>query len=124
MNPYITLTDPLKCSKCNLCSVKCEEIHGISRIAKSDDLPVMCIQCNDCKEVCKVNAIYTKNNIAIVDSELCVGCKMCEMVCPVNAMKVENLLAHKCTLCIDKKLIPACIEVCPDKVLAITCDKE
>ncbi|MEG3224597.1 MAG: ferredoxin [Methanobacteriales archaeon Met13] len=127
MNPHITILDPLKCAKCNLCLEKCETTHGISRIKKVDGIPVFCLQCDDapCAKACRVQAIILQNNIPVVNDELCVGCKMCVDACPTHSIFVKDLLAYKCTLCLDSdKIIPACLEVCPDKILVVECPED
>jgi carbon-monoxide dehydrogenase iron sulfur subunit len=124
MNPRITIKDPLKCYKCNLCREKCKEIHGISEIKKFDEIPVFCKQCEDaaCEKACRVNAITLKNNIPVINDELCVGCKLCVEVCPDKGVFIKDLTAHKCTLCIDSNQItPACVDACPDRILVIKC---
>jgi len=126
MNPHIDLLDPLKCSKCNICSVRCADTHGQSRIKKVDSVPHICIQCEDapCEQACNVGAIYLQDGIAIVDQDKCVGCKMCIDACPHKSLYVEDLIARKCTLCLDADvLIPACVEACPNKALVINCDE-
>ncbi len=127
MNPYINLKDPLKCSKCNLCMVRCRQTHGESRILSVDSIPHICIQCEDvpCQKACRVGAIYLKEGIAIVDEEKCVACKMCLDACPHQGMYIKDLMVYKCTLCLDSDLlIPACIEACPNKILEVKCRKE
>jgi Fe-S-cluster-containing hydrogenase component 2 len=127
MSPFITIKNPLKCYKCNLCLKKCKEIHGSSRIKKIDGIPVFCKQCKDapCKKACKVNAITLKNNVPVVNEELCVGCNLCVDVCPEKSIFLKDLTAHKCTLCMDStQIIPACIEACPDKILVVKCEED
>ncbi|MDP1551779.1 MAG: 4Fe-4S binding protein [Methanobacteriaceae archaeon] len=127
MSPFITIKNPLKCYKCNLCMKKCKEIHGSSRIKKIDGIPVFCKQCKDapCKKACKVNAITLKNNVPVVNEELCVGCNLCVDACPEKSIFLKDLTAHKCTLCMDSaQIIPACIEACPDKILVVECEED
>lgn len=127
LNPHIVLKDSLKCSKCNLCLIRCEQIHGVSRILKIDSLPHICIQCNDapCKKACRVGAIYLKDGIAVIDEDQCVGCKMCIEECPHQGIIIKNLQAYKCTLCLDSDLVvPACIEACPNRILSICYEEE
>ncbi|MBW9222714.1 4Fe-4S dicluster domain-containing protein [Methanothermococcus sp. SCGC AD-155-C09] len=126
MNPKIVVLDPSKCSKCNDCVVKCEEIHGITRVKKAGGVPIFCMQCENapCMNICPVDAIYLKDNIPIVNRDRCIGCSMCEIVCPIGAIYTKERVAHKCTLCLDvDRITPACVEACGDNALRLICDE-
>ncbi|WP_456471549.1 4Fe-4S dicluster domain-containing protein [Methanocaldococcus sp.] len=127
MNAKIILINPEKCAKCFDCINKCEEVHGISRIKKVNDIPIFCMQCEKapCKEICPVNAIYLEEGIPIVDKNKCIGCAMCVLACPIGAIFVKDGVAHKCTLCLDAdNIFPACVEACRDKAIRLVTENE
>jgi electron transport protein HydN len=110
------------------------------RVVKSQEIsvPVTCRHCEDapCVNACPNAAIVYRNNSVQVLQDRCVGCKTCVMACPFGAMDVINVPAtktyagvtlthglkaeaHKCDLCAERDLGPACISVCPTKALHV-----
>lgn len=75
---------------------------------------VACIACGVCEEVCPVDAISIKGNLARIDYDKCINCHICQIKCPTNAIsgKIKDLnLAEieekDCTGCEE------CKDVCP-----------
>ncbi len=87
-----------------------------------------CRHCLDaaCVSVCPVGAMYqTPEGIVLYDSQKCMGCRYCMMACPFGIPRYEwdsaTPLVRKCTLCYERLAegkIPACVETCPEQVLA------
>lgn len=88
-------------------------------------------QCNHCLEPACVSACFVKalqisaTGAVVYDPSLCVGCRYCMIACPFNIPAYEyhdpiTPKVTKCTLCqpkIQKGLIPACVEICPNEAL-------
>jgi len=59
----------------------------------SDVSPIImvdaCIGCGNCVNVCPVNAISLKNDVACIDGDKCIGCASCIAVCPNHAIDVN-----------------------------------
>jgi hypothetical protein len=78
-----------------------------------------------------------KNGISVIDSDICLGGSKCKNVCPWHIPQRQtgvglyldilpsfagNGVMYKCDRCydrIEKGKLPACIEVCPEKVQKI-----
>ncbi len=79
-----------------------------------------------CVSVCPVGAMYrTPEGVVLYDSRKCMGCRYCMMACPFGIPRYEwessAPLVRKCTLCYDRLKdggLPACVEACPEGVLA------
>ena len=106
-----------------------------------DDIAIrQCRQCVDpkCVEACSAGALYvdTENgNIRAVNESQCNGCRECIDACTYIPQMVlwhrEKNVAVKCDLCADTPYWgerggsggkQACVEVCPMKAIALTCE--
>jgi len=47
-----------------------------------------CTGCETCVEVCPVEAISMKGDVAVIDQDTCTECESCVPECPVEAIKV------------------------------------
>ncbi|MHA1917590.1 MAG: 4Fe-4S dicluster domain-containing protein [Candidatus Ranarchaeia archaeon] len=121
-----------KCISCLSCMVACSYEHtGMVNPARSRirvDLdwergagfPVLCQQCEDapCIASCPVEALKKNPITGVVEyhEEKCIGCKQCVLACPFGAMIMDPAthLPMKCNHCDGD---PACVKICPEKVL-------
>jgi Fe-S-cluster-containing dehydrogenase component len=91
------------------------------KVSKSFFVPKICNHCDatPCTQVCPVGASYTtRDGVVLVDRERCIGCGYCVQACPYGSRYInpKSHTADKCTWCyhrISKRLLPACVEVCP-----------
>ena len=60
-----------------------------------------CIGLGDCVKICPQNAIYIKNNTAVV-SNLCNGCGKCVDICPNHIIRLIPANTTEYTLCANK----------------------
>ena len=51
-----------------------------------------CTLCGQCTDLCRFNAIETKDNELIIDEFACEGCGLCAIACPAGAIGIENYL--------------------------------
>ncbi|MDI6735021.1 MAG: 4Fe-4S dicluster domain-containing protein [bacterium] len=108
--------------------------------AKPQPIPLLCNHCDDpfCVKVCLVKASFKrKDGIVLIDEHRCIGCRYCMIVCPYKSRsfvfkhyeettnpdspKRQHGVVEKCDFCvsrIDKGLMPACVEACPNKAMA------
>jgi formate dehydrogenase iron-sulfur subunit len=78
-----------------------------------------------CVSVCPVGAMYrTSEGVVLYDAEKCMGCRYCMMACPYGIPRYQwdspAPQVRKCILCherLDRGLLPACVESCPNGVL-------
>jgi carbon-monoxide dehydrogenase iron sulfur subunit len=127
------------CSGCRLCEFYCSLHHNgafnpyrsrvrVVEMATGVDIPVTCQQCQDpaCQAACDVNAIVydKKRKIVVVDEEKCTSCRACVGACPYGIITMDPVTdkAIKCDLCGDDE--PACVEICPSRVLGALDDLE
>ena len=90
-------------------------------VLRSFFVPKLCNHCAHapCVQVCPVGATFTTaDGVVLVDSTRCIGCRYCIQACPYGARFFNHRTntADKCTFCyhrLVKKLLPACVEVCP-----------
>lgn len=134
------------CAGCTLCQVACAIAHSKSKnpvkAYKEEKMkpynnftesgaisfPIICRHCEEpnCITACITGAIEKNDDgEVVINVEKCVGCFSCVMVCPNNAIKqfidesTGKKFAVKCDLCKNIREIPACVEVCPNKVLSL-----
>ena len=127
------------CSGCKLCELYCSLQHNgafnprrsrirVVELGTGLDVPVTCQQCQDppCLSACKFEAIVfdEKLKIAVVDQDKCTGCRDCTGACPygIITMDPQTHKALKCDLCGGAS--PACVDICPSKVLGALGDVE
>ena len=60
-----------------------------------------CIGLGDCVKICSQNAIYIKNQTAVVSSQ-CTGCGKCVDVCPLNIIRLIPGNTSEYTICANK----------------------
>jgi Fe-S-cluster-containing dehydrogenase component len=103
-------------------------------------IPRRCMHCANppCADLCPFGAARKlKNGITRIDSNLCLGGSKCKSVCPWHIPERQtgvglyldllpnfagNGVMYKCDRCYDRVArgqVPACIEVCPQKVQSI-----
>jgi Fe-S-cluster-containing dehydrogenase component len=103
-------------------------------------IPRRCMHCQNppCADLCPWGAARKlKNGITRIDDDLCLGGAKCKKVCPWHIPQRQtgvgmyldllpslagNGVMYKCDRCYDrveKGQVPACIEVCPEKVQKI-----
>jgi Fe-S-cluster-containing hydrogenase component 2 len=51
----------------------------------------VCRDCKMCVRYCKIRAISSGPNGAIIDQNKCNGCKLCMMACAFGAIKTEEV---------------------------------
>jgi NAD-dependent dihydropyrimidine dehydrogenase PreA subunit len=84
---------------CNCCKCCCGIIgmyrggamplHTISSyLAEVDE--ELCVGCGTCLEMCPMETIYAKDNIAIVDTDRCIGCGVCAHHCSEEAIHLNR----------------------------------
>lgn len=56
------------------------------RVTEEDE----CIGCGACVEICPVEAVSLKGEVAVVDEDWCVGCGVCAVVCPTQAISIHR----------------------------------
>ncbi|MBW1680157.1 MAG: 4Fe-4S dicluster domain-containing protein [Deltaproteobacteria bacterium] len=102
--------------------------------------PRRCMHCQNppCADLCPWGAARKlKNGITRIDSDICLGGSKCRAVCPWHIPQRQtgvglyldllpslagNGVMYKCDRCydrIEKGALPACIDVCPEKVQKI-----
>lgn len=85
-----------------------------------------CMHCNQpaCVTACLVKAFKKQPIGAVTWSKNCMGCRFCMYSCPFDVPKFEYEKAvpeiKKCDLCwnrLQRGMIPACVEACPQEAL-------
>lgn len=103
---------------------------------------VTCNECDNppCVRVCPTQATFQRDDgVVVIDEHRCIGCRYCLAACPYGSRSfnwrdprpfIKKInpyyptrsrgVAEKCDFCMErlaKGLIPACVEVCPQKAL-------
>ena len=60
-----------------------------------------CIGLGDCVKICPQNAIFIKNNTAIISSQ-CIGCGKCVNICPLQIIRLIPTNTKEYTICANK----------------------
>lgn len=122
MNMPKMIVEENLCSGCSACELVCSlskllennPSKGALRIQGEFPIPGIyhinfCDQCGDCAKVCPTSALYSKNNIILLDKSLCTSCGLCYEACPKNVLfkDLDTQLPLKCDWCGD------CEVVCP-----------
>ena len=47
-----------------------------------------CTGCNDCVQLCPLEAIQLKDNVAVIDEDTCTECGLCVYECPNGAISL------------------------------------
>ncbi|MBW2249722.1 MAG: 4Fe-4S dicluster domain-containing protein [Deltaproteobacteria bacterium] len=129
----VLVSDPKKCTGCNLCEFACSlrkdgecnpaksRIRIIDWNNKGLFLPIFCQQCEDgsCMAACPKGAIYRdyEMNRVMVDYDRCISCKMCISACPFGAIGFDEDRGKviRCDLCDGD---PQCVRFCDSKALS------
>ncbi len=136
------LADSHLCTGCLACEVVCKLEHnlpvgprwirviqvGPKEVAGKivmEFVPMHCRHCENppCIKACPVDAISKrKDGIVIFNEDLCICCENCVEACPFGAPQYnpEKKVMQVCNLCydrIDKGLLPACVQNCPNQAL-------
>jgi formate dehydrogenase iron-sulfur subunit len=118
-----------------------QQAHGVYNGRPFElNIPRRCMHCNNppCSKLCPFGAAYQQyNGIVVIHPEICMGGAKCKTVCPwdiperqsgvglhLNLMPqyAGNGVMYKCDRCFDRVArgeLPACIEVCPERVQQI-----
>lgn len=113
--------------------VKIEEVGGEKGGAVPGSLqgrsfiPVLCQQCDDpaCATACPAGALFKDGSgLVVFEAETCLSCGACESACPYGAihLSADSGQPMKCDQCasrLNAGLLPACVQHCPGKALAI-----
>lgn len=116
--------------------IKIEEVRGKNGEAIPGSLqgrgfvPVLCQQCEDpaCAAACPAGALFKDaSGLVVFEAETCLSCGACESACPYGAIQLsaDSGQPMKCDQCASRQragLLPACIQHCPGKALAIVAD--
>lgn len=147
------LVDVDRCWGCRSCLTACKREHGyapdapdaidVARVERMDErgrvqcdfLPLSCLHCDDpaCAAACPVHAIEKLPDGCVeLSRERCIGCGRCEQACAYGAIALERIQgarprALKCDLCAERcsrGLLPACVQQCMGRALALVDEKE
>ncbi len=85
---------------CNCCGCACWNVGSIRRrkiprdelmavyfIRETD--PEQCVGCGECIDICPVEAIKLKDDMAVVDEKWCIGCGVCATKCEFDALRIR-----------------------------------
>ena len=114
-------------------------IEGEYPDVKATTIPRPCFHCESppCVKVCPVGATYVdeENGLVLQRYERCIGCRYCAVACPYGVRyfnwsepewpegteRYQNPdvplrpkgIIEKCTYCVHRLPIPACVQACP-----------
>ncbi|MEJ2109714.1 MAG: 4Fe-4S dicluster domain-containing protein [Acidobacteriota bacterium] len=119
--------------------------HGSYLAKKVEELPVLllCNHCDNppCVRVCPTKATWKRENdgIVVMDWHRCIGCRYCMAACPYGSRSfnwkdprpdIDDVnvdfptrtkgVVEKCNFCDERrvdKLLPACVEACPQNAM-------
>ena len=85
---------------CNCCGCACWNVGTIRRrkIPRDELMAVyftretlaqQCTGCGACVEICPVQAIELKEDVAVVDQQWCIGCGVCALQCEFDALRIR-----------------------------------
>ncbi|MEW6263776.1 MAG: 4Fe-4S dicluster domain-containing protein [Thermodesulfobacteriota bacterium] len=104
------------------------------------NIPRRCMHCQNppCANLCPWGAANKQDNgLTVIDPDICLGGAKCQQVCPWNIPQRQSgvglylsiapayagngvmFKCHRCHERLDKGELPACVEVCPEKVQTI-----
>ena len=129
--PFTVVFDYGRCMGCETCNAVCSFIHdgrSAVRVRKTDEglvFPTSCLHCTNakCIAACKRNALIRGSlGEVVIDVSKCNMCKDCFYACPIRAIRITGELLLKCDLCQPLRLAgltPACISMCPSKIIRL-----
>ncbi len=132
LSPFTRIFIYTKCIECETCNAVCSFIHdgrSLIKIRKTEDglaIPTSCLHCINakCVAVCRKNAIIRgKLGEILIDYRKCNKCMDCVNECPIKAIRISRGDIVNCDLCqylVRGGLEPACIAMCPARVIALT----
>ena len=65
------------------------------------DCKYACLGLGDCVKICPQNAIFIKNQTAVVSSN-CIGCGKCVEICPLQIIRLIPVNTSEYTICANK----------------------
>ncbi len=69
------------------------ESHDYQGGLKASVRDSLCLSCGKCRDVCRFDAVTTRNGKWIIDPFACEGCGACELVCPAGAIALTRSTA-------------------------------
>jgi ferredoxin len=85
---------------CCCCGCCCENLTKMKLFPRPGDFTVtnhfalvddeLCVGCGTCVEICPMDAIKLKNDVAAIKKKRCIGCGNCVAKCPSDAITLEK----------------------------------